>query len=167
MTDVDPLAPAVVEQNISEELEFSPEEIELFWSKAEIAEWDSCWIWRGAYSGASSRSGRYGAFTTRGRKRLAHRVAYELLVGPIPRGLVIDHVRAWGCENTLCVNPLHLEAVTNRENVLRGVGYSALNARKTHCPRGHPLVPRGDCRVCLPCQAAACRRWKAKQRVRR
>jgi hypothetical protein len=49
--------------------------------------------------------------------------------------LTLDHL----CRNKACVNPAHLEPVTNRENVLRGVGLSAENARKTHCKRGHPL----------------------------
>ncbi len=84
----------------------------------------------------------------------AHRAAYELYVGPIPEGLTIDHL----CRNTLCVNPAHLEAVTMRENILRGTGPSAQAARKTHCLRGHPfddgntLFRATGKRVCRACQ---------------
>ena len=84
---------------------------------------------------------------------IAHRVAYEKAYGPIPEGLVIDHL----CRNGLCVNPEHLEAVTRKENILRGEGACAQNARKTHCKRGHELIPenliersdgRRDCLLC-------------------
>lgn len=63
----------------------------------------------------------------------AHRYAYEHFIGPIPEGLQVDHL----CRVRNCVNPDHLEAVTCRENVLRGDGVAAANARATHCPQGH------------------------------
>lgn len=66
---------------------------------------------------------------------LAHRYVYEKEVGIIPKDFVIDHL----CRNGLCVNPKHLEAVTNIENIMRGNGAPAINARKTHCVRGHEL----------------------------
>ncbi len=65
----------------------------------------------------------------------AHRWIYQYMVGEIPEGWTIDHL----CRNTSCVNPDHLEAVTHKENVLRGFGPTALNARKTHCKNGHLL----------------------------
>jgi hypothetical protein len=71
------------------------------------------------------------------RNVLAHRVAYELARGPIPDGLQVDHI----CRTRSCINPDHLELVTQRENILRGEGGSARNARKTHCIRGHELMP--------------------------
>lgn len=84
-----------------------------------------CWEWTGSMHAAG-----YGLF----RDRLAHRISYEVHVGSIPEGLTIDHL----CRNRRCVNPLHLEAVTIAVNVLRGESPPARNARKTHCPKGHP-----------------------------
>jgi hypothetical protein len=90
-----------------------------------------CWLW----TKALSTSG-YGVFApVRTRTVYAHRYSYELHRGPIPRGLVLDHL----CRVPSCVNPHHLEAVTDRVNILRGTGYSARNARRTRCPKGHPL----------------------------
>lgn len=85
-----------------------------------------CWIWIG-----STFARGYGRY----RNAFAHRISHELHKGPIPDGLVIDHL----CRNHWCVNPDHLEAVTQQVNTLRGIGPTARNSRKTHCPRGHPL----------------------------
>jgi len=92
-----------------------------------------CWLWL-----ASSGSHGYGQFSIRhGITVLVHRFSYEMKYGPIPPRMTIDHVRSRGCMNILCVNPEHLEAVTNKVNILRGNGWSGLNSRKTHCKRGH------------------------------
>lgn len=93
---------------------------------------DGCWIWTGANNGGLHP---YGALKHDGRRLMAHRILYELLVGPIPEGLVLDHL----CRNEKCVRPDHLEPVTIGENVLRGVGPAAVRARQTHCQRGHAL----------------------------
>jgi hypothetical protein len=113
-----------------------------FWAKVEKRE-DGCWLWT-----RNCTSGGYGQFTNGGKKHLAHRVAYEWLVGPIPPGLDLDHL----CRVRNCVNPGHLEPVTRRENVRRG---EAGENRKdmTHCLRGHLFVIRDDgSRRCRQCQ---------------
>ncbi len=82
-----------------------------------------CWEWAGCQNGTG-----YGVIGWQGRQDLTHRVSYQLLVGPIPAGLHIDHL----CRNRLCINPSHLEPVTCAENIARGLG-----AKRTVCPRGH------------------------------
>ena len=90
-----------------------------------------CWLWTGNISGGTG----YGGINYKNRQQGAHRVVYELLVGPIPDGLELDHL----CRVRRCVNPGHLEPVTHRENALRGLGPSAGNATATHCIHGHPF----------------------------
>lgn len=107
--------------------------VERFWSKVLKGSADECW----PYTGSITNSG-YGEFTTgRGKCHLAHRFAYEAAIGPIPDGLTIDHVKTRGCNRKDCVNPNHLEAVTMAENLRRSNAASAINSRKTACPRGH------------------------------
>lgn len=86
------------------------------------------------FTGSSSEG--YGQVRRDGRPALTHRVAYEMVRGPIPHGLTLDHL----CRNTVCCNPAHLEPVTRGENVLRGVSATARNARKTHCVNGHEFT---------------------------
>lgn len=125
---------------------------ERFRAKVEIRAADECWPWRGWIDDKG-----YGLISVGGRgaqKRLkAHRVAYELLVAPIPAGLTLDHL----CRNRACANPAHLEPVTSRENTLRGESVSARYARRDRCVRGHEftsentrITPAGarDCRTC-------------------
>lgn len=121
-----------------------------------------CWEWTGSLNPAGYASWK---------NRAAHRTVYEMLVGPIPKGLVLDHL----CRNTACVNPAHLEPVTNKTNILRGYSPYALNARKTHCPLGHAYEGRNlydgggsvgrRCREC--CRQANQRRRDRKGRTPR
>jgi hypothetical protein len=98
---------------------------ERFWVKVDQS--GDCWMWTGCID-------RYGYGKLRGASS-AHRLAYEIAVGPIPSGLVIDHI----CRVRSCVNPAHLEAVSMRENTLRGDTLAARNLGKTHCDKGHPF----------------------------
>ena len=99
-----------------------------------------CWDWEGH---KDKRAG-YAKFSKRvpgvkySKSFKAHRYAYEQFVGPIPEGAVLDHL----CRNRGCVNPWHTEPVTQAVNIARGEGFGGVNARKTHCLKGHELVPR-------------------------
>jgi hypothetical protein len=104
-----------------------------------------------------------------GTTAAAHRVAYEMLVGTIPKGLDLDHICHNGsgcgggesCPHRRCVNPDHLEPVTHRENMLRGETVAAMHARKTHCIHGHEFTPentrikRDGSRNCRACDRVA------------
>jgi hypothetical protein len=126
---------------------------ERFWRHVVRDPDTECWIWTGGLHWSG-----YGRLAIKNGPNLrAHRVAYELLVGPIPEGLDLDHVKARGCERRDCCNPAHLEPVTRRENLLRGETISARNAAKTHCPAGHPYTTdntyyyqgRRSCATCV------------------
>lgn len=131
---------------------------ERFWAKIDLS--GDCWLWR-----ASLDRDGYGRFALAHSTIVrAHRYAYELLVGPIPEGLTIDHL----CRVRHCVNPAHLEPVTGRENTLRGDTTAALNAAKETCPQGHPFdaantyLPARGGRECRACRREAVRRHQAR-----
>lgn len=115
---------------------------------------NGCWIWA-----ASKIKQGYGQTSYKGVRCSSHRLVYTLLIGPIPEGLHLDHVKARGCRSRACCNPAHLEPVTCLENIRRGET-GATNREKTHCPQGHPYdgdnlsVRPGGQRVCLACSRA-------------
>jgi hypothetical protein len=132
-----------------------------FWAKVDKGDGTGCWLWTAAKVGNG-----YGAFFPRhGVQVYAHRIAYELLVGPIPKGLEIDHL----CRVPLCVKaiadehgPTHLEVVTRQENQRR----AALANLQTHCPKGHPRdeIPRQD--RCPTCRVEYLREWRQLRAAR-
>ncbi len=121
-----------------------------------------CWEWV-----AGKFTAGYGTFWFEGRAQVAHGISYRLLVGHIPATFTLDHL----CRVRHCVNPKHLEPVTSKENILRGTGLTAANARKDKCRYGHPYDEENtyvrvgthasrECRICH-------RRWDAEYRARR
>ena len=144
-------------------------EAELFWANVPIG--DDCWEWHKAIS-----PNGYGKFSIvidgRTTSTGAHRVAYQIEKGPIPLGLVIDHL----CRNKKCIRPSHLEAVTNRVNTVdRAIGgVAALNSAKVYCPKGHELsgdnlcaygVRRGR-RICRTCKSTRAREFYRNNKER-
>lgn len=127
--------------------------MERFWSRVDKS--GECWIWTGGKSGNG-----YAQIRIKYRKVMVHRYAFETLVGPIPHGLQLDHL----CRNRVCVNPAHLEPVTARENTMRSFSFSALNARKTHCPLGHAFDAswKSGVRGCKTCRRERARRRRAR-----
>lgn len=129
-------------------------QIEGFWSRVDTS--GDCWVWTGI-----KIWGGYGRIKIAGENVLAHRLAYAMCSGFVGTA-TIDHL----CRNRICVRPSHLEAVSFAENVRRGEGYAAINARRTHCTKGHPLsgpnlriYKRKDgrsARICRKCQGWTC-----------
>ena len=125
---------------------------------------DQCWDWTG------SKVRGYGIFMWRGRNIAAHRFAFELLRGPVPDGLDLDHL----CRRRHCVNPWHLEPVTRRVNLLRGDTIVARQAAQTHCKHDHPLSgdnlymePGTNKRHCRECRSRIDRERAPKRRLQR
>lgn len=128
-----------------------------------------CWEWQ-----AGKTSDGYGVFNVEidgvWIALRAHRVVYELFIGPIPEGLDIDHL----CRNRACSNPDHMEPVTRGENTLRSpLTPSANNARKTHCLNGHEFTPENTFRQwgkggrgCRACKREYQRNWMREHRAK-
>lgn len=117
-----------------------------------------CWVWV-----ASGSPNGYGQISWQGKTTLSHRLAYRLLIGPIPQGLTLDHL----CRNRRCVNPGHLEPVTGLENVRRGHA-GKRERERTHCAKGHPYNLTntywyGRKRQCLICRTAMNRKKSAER----
>lgn len=136
---------------------------ERFWSKVHSTIAGECWLWTASVD--RDGYGKYGQPT--GGWVRAHRWAYEHLIGPIPDGLVIDHL----CRVRSCVNPAHMEPVTIQVNTERGV--RGVPPRKTHCKRGHEFTPDNvymkpgsTWRECRTCKRMLKRRYKEREKAR-
>lgn len=135
---------------------------ERFWDYVFPEPNSGCWIYAGGDNGHG-----YGAFHTKSGRRYAHRIAYEEIKGPIPKGMELDHLCCVRC----CCNPDHLEPVTRKENQRRAAARGAVfRAPTTHCPSGHEMRGdnvivrrRGDrtYRQCRECARASSRRYEA------
>lgn len=124
-----------------------------------------CWEWSG-YRNAKG----YGQATYLQHRFLTHRLAYELLVGPIPEGLIVMHA----CDNPPCCNPNHLRVGTrgdNQQDMARK--RRSPHLAKTHCPKNHPydeantIVRPNGARACRECKRADARRYMAQKRAER
>jgi hypothetical protein len=144
------------------ELGFTPDRLLTFWSRVRLDGEPGCWLWTGSRNGAG-----YASFAIRGIGHVGHRLAYQLVVGPIPAGFQVDHL----CRIRHCVNPSHMELVTSAENTLRGLGPGGLNSRKTHCRHGHEFTPENTAidangnRQCRACHNLRTRRRRQRQAV--
>ncbi len=136
-----------------------------FWRLVEVIPFHSCWEWVGYINEHG-----YGKFTIKGKGSVkclrAHRLSYELFIGPIPGGLDLDHL----CRNRSCVNPHHLEPVTRKENLRRaptscvsgGITTAIQKRALTHCKSGHEFSPentritKSGWRQCVECS----RKWR-------
>lgn len=122
-----------------------------------------CWLW----TGYTTPRG-YSFIQVLGKKYSVHRLMWVKEHGVIPPDKQIDHL----CRNRNCINPDHLELVTSRENTMRGISFSAVNAKKTHCVHGHEFTPenvrprkRGG-RECLACRRRKAETASAKKQVK-
>lgn len=135
--------------------------LERLLGKVSVPESGGCWLWEGYVNNKG-----YGRIGVGLDVKYVHRVAYEISNGPIPDGLQIDHL----CKVRRCVNPKHLEPVTNRENNFRGESICYKNKRKTHCPKGHcynttnTYVKPSGYRECRSCCRERCRIYYHKKK---
>jgi hypothetical protein len=127
---------------------------------------NDCWGWKNKPNGRG-----YSTLSYNYRNVLAHRFSYEQKYGKLEKGMVLDHL----CRNRWCVNPDHLQVVSNKENILRGESPSAHNARKTHCPSGHEYndentlkyelkLYKGHSRVCRECARLRAKSYRERKK---
>lgn len=148
--------------------QLTADDLARFWSQVDRSRGSgACWPWLGGLTHDG-----YGRIGLCGTSYLAHRVAYEVMIAPIPTGLQLDHVKARGCTSRACCNPAHVEPVTARTNSLRGESFVAVNAAKTHCVRGHEFSPENTRlhfysdstkRICRECDRIRQREYKVRK----
>lgn len=128
------------------------------------SELGKCWIW----TASIRKEDGYGNFYLRGKRVYSHKLSYVIASGSFSEDLKLDHL----CRNTSCVNPSHLEPVTDKINIFRGTGVAVTHSKKTHCPRKHLLEPpnlgkaakKTGRRACLACARTHSKYHKAKSK---
>jgi hypothetical protein len=160
-----PIVPESTWQALGVPIPRDPELAAKVLSRCEVQP-NGCWL----FQGPRLPPWGYGRLDHQGEKTYAHRLAFRAWYGPVPEGLECDHVKARGCTSTACASPLHLEAVQHRVNVLRSDCPAAVNARKTHCIRGHQFTPENTyrrpddgSRTCRTCD----RLWQQERAARK
>ena len=151
------------------EVDLTNKDISRLFNKIVIDKKNGCWNWTG-----TKDPGGYGGIMLKGKRESIHRVVYAWLIQSIPRNKgknipQLDHL----CKNRACCNPLHLELVSFKENILRGVSPSALHARKIYCKNGHRLPNKYTLvnkngkreRICLTCRRKYEREYMRKYRL--
>ena len=140
---------------LSQKHKIHNKDLQRFLGKVNVSD-NGCWEWISAKTVKG-----YGLIWLGNKTHRAHRVSYEYYHGDIPTTQQLDHL----CRNRGCVNPEHLESVTCKENLRRGIN---ANRIKTHCPQGHKYnkentynSPRGD-RECRICRAIRKQEWRAR-----
>lgn len=135
-------------------MKFSPDDYRRFFSFVQKHDGCSCWFWIGP-----KRNHGYGMFSLGSKNYCAHRIACRMFKDPIPDGLVVDHI----CWQKSCVNPDHLEYVTQQENCLR------YTRKITHCKNGHEFsyINEKGHRICSACKHESQLRRRAEKVIDR
>lgn len=131
-----------------------------FLDRVSVGHGSGCWIWEGGKTPTG-----YGIISVDGKYRPVHRVAYEMFRGPIPDGMVLDHL----CRTPACCWPGHLDPVSHAVNIARGVAPAAVAHRNGTCLSGkHDMtdvyVTKGGRRQCRPCQLEKGAAYRASKR---
>jgi hypothetical protein len=140
----------------------TPRQQDNFWKKVEVHQPSGCWQWTGCLHRLGYGNLAINHPPVRSYSLMAHRVAYTLLIGPIPEDMTVDHL----CRNRGCVNPDHMQIVTLKENIHRSFHPNQISRRSGACRKGHREF-RVDRRqqVCKVCERESQARYKARKKA--